>query len=289
MQVDNVNSTGKAVQSVKAQVSPAAEQTNSAADSVSKDIQSKIMDAQKQRQGLSFNMEMTAEEKENIRQKIQQEISDLKRELRQREAEEKKKQQEAQRAVEKKEQQQEKQSQEAVRKQQVQPVQDENSQPQKVQPTQTENDQPQNTAVAENSKRTDDSAADGEVREILPGGMHKIISTNSSVRQFQIVKNAVAQNNGTARIQEAELNQDAVRGSEVDDLKKDQLKTMQKETQRMETVQQFIFGNSNNRATGSVIGTGTNFSNVSKENNFYNSDGKMFQNYFQSIQMDLRQ
>ncbi len=179
MQVDNVNSTGKAVQSVKAQVSPAAEQTNSAADSVSKDIQSKIMDAQKQRQGLSFNMEMTAEEKENIRQKIQQEISDLKRELRQREAEEKKKQQEAQRAVEKKEQQQEKQSQEAVRKQQVQPVQDENSQPQKVQPTQTENDQPQNTAVAENSKRTDDSAADGEDSSgrHAQNHFHKFIST----------------------------------------------------------------------------------------------------------------
>lgn len=291
MQVDHVNAKGNAVPPAKAQASPAADQTNAATDSVSKDIQSKIVNAQKQRQGLSFNMEMTAEEKENIRQKIQQEISDLKRELRQREAEEKKKQQEAQRALEKKEEQQEKESQEAVREQQqkIQPAQDDGRQQQKVKSSQDENRQPENTSVSENNRPADVSAADGEVREILPGGMHKILSTNSSVTQFRIVRNSAAQNEKAARIQEAEINQDAVRGTETDDLKKDQLKSIQKETQRMETVQKFIFGNSNNRSVSSAIGSGTNFSNSAKENGLYNSNGTMFQNYIQSIQMDVRQ
>lgn len=289
MHVDNVKSTGNAVQPAKAQISPAAEQANTVADSVSKNIQSKIMDAQKQRQGLSFNMEMTAEEKENVRRKIQQEISDLKRELRQREAEEKKKQQETQRAVEKKEQQQDKESQEAARKQQIQTTQDENNQQQKVQPTRDEKEQQQNTAVTRTSKQTEDSTADGEVREILPGGMHKIISTNSSVQKYQIVKNAVAQNDSAARVQEAEMNQDAVRGAETDSLKKDQLEAVQKETQRMETVQNFIFGNSNNRAAESLIGTGNHFSSNARESGLYSNNGMLFQNYFQSIQMDVRQ
>ena len=79
MQVEHVNSTGNSVQPAKAQASAAPAQasaapaqTNTATDSVSKEIQSQIMNAQKKRQGLSFNMEMTAAEKEDIRQKIQQ-------------------------------------------------------------------------------------------------------------------------------------------------------------------------------------------------------------------------
>ena len=96
VQVDKVQSVTNTAQSAN---TPESNPARMVTDSASKDIQSKILDAQKQRQGLSFNREMTSEEKENIRQKIQQEISDLKRELRRREAEEKKKQQEAQKAA----------------------------------------------------------------------------------------------------------------------------------------------------------------------------------------------
>ena len=286
MQVEHVNSTGNSVQPAKAQASAAPAQasaapaqTNTATDSVSKEIQSQIMNAQKKRQGLSFNMEMTAAEKEDIRPKIQQEISDLNRELRQREAEEKKKQQEAERAVEQKEERQEQAAQEVIRG------------PENTESTQdTRNGQPQESTVESNGReQTDVSVTDGEVRQILPGGMHKIISTGSAMRQFHIVRNTIAQNDSAARVQEAELNQDALRGADVNSLRKEQQESVHKETQRMDTVQKFIFGNSNNRATLPAVGAGSQFSVNSKENGLYNNNGTMFQNYFQSIQMDFIQ
>ncbi len=275
MQVDNVKSSEKTVQPVKSQTSPAADQVNAAADSVSKDIQSKILDAQKQRQGLSFNMEMTAEEKENIRQKIQQEISDLKRELRQREAEEKKKQQEAEKAIAREEEQREKAAQETARKEQ-----------QQVQTATEDTKQQQSISVTGNGRPTEHTETDGEVREILPGGMHKIISTNSSIQQFRIVKNAIAKNDSASRIQEAESSQDTARTADTGSLKKEQ-ESVQKETQRMETVQKFIFGNQNNKASESASAAG-NFGTGAKEHGLYNNDGVLFPKYFQSIQMDVR-
>jgi len=279
MQVEHVNSTGNSAQPAKAQAAAAPAQTNTATDSVSKEIQSQIMNAQKKRQGLSFNMEMTAEEKANIRQKIQQEISDLKRELRQREAEEKKKQQEAKRALERKEERQEQAAQKVIQE------------PKEKDSTQdTRNGQPhENTVESNGREQTDVSVKDGEVRQILPGGMHKIISTGSAMKQFHIVKNTSAQNDSAARVQEAELNQDALRGADVNSLRKEQQESVQKETQRMETVQKFIFGNSNNRAALPAVGAGSQFLVNSKENGLYNNHGTMFQNYIQSIQMDVRQ
>ncbi|MEY8391302.1 hypothetical protein AALA98_08005 [Lachnospiraceae bacterium 45-W7] len=277
MQVDNVKSTERTAQPAKAQINPTAGQPDNVQDSVSKELQSKILDAQKQRQGLSFNMEMTAEEKENIRQKIQQEISDLKRELRQREAEEKKKQQETEKAIARKEEQQEKAAQETARKQQ-----------QKVQPAQEEKEQQQSISVADNGKPAENAGTDGEVREILPGGMHKIISTHSSIQQFRIVKNVIAQNDSASRIQETELHQDAARTADTNNLKKETRESVQKETQRMETVQKFIFGNQNNKAAESTSATGNRFSGNAKENGLYDNTGVLFPKYFPSIQMDVR-
>ena len=62
-------------------------QTN---DSVSKNIQNQIANAQKQLQEISSNKEMSIEEKLKKRQEIQQQISDLNNQLRQHQIEQRK-------------------------------------------------------------------------------------------------------------------------------------------------------------------------------------------------------
>ena len=62
-------------------------------DSVSKNIQNQIADAQKQLQELSSNKEMSIEEKMKKRQEIQQQITDLNNQLRQHQIEQRKEQQ----------------------------------------------------------------------------------------------------------------------------------------------------------------------------------------------------
>ena len=66
-------------------------QTN---DSVSKNIQNQIANAQKQLQEISSNKEMSIEEKMKKRQEIQQQITDLNNQLRQHQIEQRKEQQE---------------------------------------------------------------------------------------------------------------------------------------------------------------------------------------------------
>ena len=62
-------------------------------DSVSKNIQNQIANAQKQLQELSSNKEMSIEEKMKKRQEIQQQIADLNNQLRQHQIEQRKEQQ----------------------------------------------------------------------------------------------------------------------------------------------------------------------------------------------------
>ena len=62
-------------------------------DSVSKNIQNQIANAQKQLQELSANKDMSIEEKMKKRQEIQQQIADLKHQLRQHQIEQRKEQQ----------------------------------------------------------------------------------------------------------------------------------------------------------------------------------------------------
>ena len=62
-------------------------------DSVSKNIQNQIANAQKQLQELSSNKEMSVEEKMKKRQEIQQQITDLNNRLRQHQIEQRKEQQ----------------------------------------------------------------------------------------------------------------------------------------------------------------------------------------------------
>lgn len=313
MQVANVNkSSGKTLQSPKSLAKPIT-------DTVSKDIQSKIMDAQKQRQGLSFQTELTSEEKDSIRRKIQQEISDLKRELRQREAEEKQKLQEEEKAAERKTQQQEAASQEAVKEQQrkTHPAQNTNEPQQKTQSAQNAKETQQkyqNTQSAQNAKEpqqkyqntlgtkqqqdnipdsgarreTNASTTDGEVREILPGGMHKIISNNSNIQQFRIIRNTAAQTDASVRIQEAEMNSDSVRGADLESHKKELQQSLLKETKRRETMQGFMFGESQ-KTSPSAAGIKNHFFRGSETNSLYGSNGALFKNNFQSIQLDIRQ
>ncbi len=68
---------------------------NQAADSYSRNIQNQIANAQQQLQELSSNEDMTLEEKMKKRQEIQQKISDLNMQLRQRQMEQRKEKQQA--------------------------------------------------------------------------------------------------------------------------------------------------------------------------------------------------
>lgn len=68
---------------------------NMTADSVTKNIQNQIANAQKQLQELSSNGEMTIEEKMKKRQEIQQEITSLNQQLRQHQIDQRKEQQRA--------------------------------------------------------------------------------------------------------------------------------------------------------------------------------------------------
>lgn len=69
-----------------------------ATDSVSKNIQNQIANAQKQLQELSANKDMSIEEKMKKRQEIQQQITDLNNQLRQHQIEQRKEQQKEQQA-----------------------------------------------------------------------------------------------------------------------------------------------------------------------------------------------
>lgn len=277
VQLNNIDTAGNTVQTVKAPVTATANQASTSTDSVRKEIQGKIMNAQKQSQELSLNTEMTAQERENKRQQIQQEISDLKRELRLREEEEKKKQQEAEKAAAQKEERQKDASRKAIREQ------DENTR------TSQSTDGRQQERISESNGRqqADGSNTDGEVREILPEGLHKAVSNDSNIRQYRVIQNVSAQFNRATSIQESEINQDAARGADVKELKETQRKAFQKETQRMEMMQSFIFGNKNNRAAEPAIGIQNHFSRSLRENGLYNNNGMLSRNNFDSVQMDV--
>ena len=64
VQFNNINTTENTVQTVKAPATATANQANISTDSVRKEIQGKIMNAQKKSQELSLNTEMTAQERE---------------------------------------------------------------------------------------------------------------------------------------------------------------------------------------------------------------------------------
>lgn len=85
MRIDNLNTANAQVGAMR---------MTQATDSVSKNIQNQIANAQKQLQNLSANKDMTLEEKMKKRQEIQQQIADLNNQLRQRQIEMRKEKQE---------------------------------------------------------------------------------------------------------------------------------------------------------------------------------------------------
>lgn len=266
MQVSNVNAAESARQVSREQIS-------ATEDSVSKEIQGKITAAQKQRQELSSNTEMTAEEKADRRQKIQQEISDLKRELRRRQLEEQKKQQEEEKAAKAKKEQKEDAAKESVRKQQ------------RTQPGQSANGRQDNMPGADSERNAESAKAEEDVRETLPGIMHKSLSTKATVNQIGIVRNTAAQAEGAARVRESEINQDAARGADATDARKEQRAQLQKEVLRLGQMQSFMFGGSAKAEAGVVKQT----SGSVGAKGLYNNGGMMFKTNFQSVQMDMRQ
>lgn len=270
MQVSNVNAMGNQVQAVK-------EQPAVAVDTVSKEIQNRIMSAQKRRQELSSDMEMSAEEKADVRQKIQQEISDLKRELRQRQAEEKKKQQEAQKAAEADRQQKESAARDTVKEQQ------------KTQSTQeTDNRRQENMPGSDNDRKEAVREAEEDNRKELPGVMQKSMSTASTAKQVRIVTNVAAQAESNVRIREAEIRQDAARGADVEGLKTEQRKEVEKNTRHMQRMQSFMF-EGKSRAAESDAGFVKQISSGFRGKGLYGNSGMMFKTNFQSVQMDMRQ
>ncbi len=265
MQVSNASSAGNAVQSVK-------EQMNAAPDTASKEIQGRIMDAQKRRQDLSSDTNMTAQEKESKRQKIQQEISDLKRELRQRQAEEKKKQQEERKAEQVKEEQKKHAYRENIKEQQA-----------SKQAQETDGRQREDIASPDSSRQ-----ADAEGQEALVGVMHNSMSKDAAFAQMQIVRNVAAQAEGTVRIREAEITQDAARGVDVEARRQEHMEGIEKDARRMERMHAFMFEGTS-RTADAAEGAVKQVSGSSRGKGLYNNIGMMFKTNFQSVQMDMRQ
>ena len=83
MNVNGITKTGAGTQAFQLKM-------NQGTDSVSKNIQNQISNAQKQMQELGDNKEMTMEEKMKKRQEIQQQINDLQNQLRQHQIEQRK-------------------------------------------------------------------------------------------------------------------------------------------------------------------------------------------------------
>ena len=265
MQVSNASSAGNAVQSVK-------EQMNAAPDTASKEIQGRIMDAQKRRQDLSSDTNMPAQEKESKRQKIQQEISDLKRELRQRQAEEKKKQQEERKAEQVKEEQKKHAYRENIKEQQA-----------SKQAQETDGRQREDIASPDSSRQ-----ADAEGQEALVGVMHNSMSKDAAFAQMQIVRNTAAQAEGTVRIREAEITQDAARGVDVEARRQEHMEGIEKDARRMERMHAFMFEGTS-RTADAAEGAVKQVSGSSRGKGLYNNIGMMFKTNFRSVQMDMRQ
>lgn len=85
MNISSIGNTNNGIQSFRLKA-------DQATDSISKNLQSRIMNAQKQIQSLGENKDMSPEEKMKKRQDIQKQISDLQNQLRQHQIEERMKQ-----------------------------------------------------------------------------------------------------------------------------------------------------------------------------------------------------
>ncbi len=159
-------------------------------DTESKGLQNQISVARQQLEKLSTNQEMTVEEKKQKRQEIQNQISELNRELRQRQAE--------------------------LRREQLQESGKENGQAQKLEEDGTKKF-PGQDEEKENEKETNAARQEKEEKVILPyRKMEAILTAKSVENQAGTQERVVSDLTGRARIVQSEIAQDAGRGQETE-------------------------------------------------------------------------
>ena len=159
----------------------------------------------------------------------------------------------------------------------------------KEQLTEDVNGRQERVSQLDGSRQSYGAEVEQDSKEIQPSdGMHKIIFTDSSIEQFRVVSNVTAQMDGKARIQESEIAQDAARGVDVENAKKEHRAELQKETKRMQTMQTFMFRRKN-PSEEAFAGMDSQFSNSVMKKGLYSHSGTMSGNHFPPVQMDLRQ
>lgn len=243
MNVNRVNTNQPPLASSKSSAS-------TAMDTVSKSLQSKISDAQKQRQELSANQEMTAEEKISQRQKIQQEISDLKRQLRQHEMEQKQEQQKDDLAAKEKEEQKKTLAKE---QQQASPTDD-------------------------RDKNADTAKTEDKSRSTLQQTAKRVVSTQAIEEQSRIENSAATKREGRVRLLESEIRQDKARGSDTKQ-KKAQLDSIRKKEKIMDAARQSVMMGGRQTSTESAKAAKQSADNSKR---LYNSKGMLVGSSFQT-------
>ena len=231
-------------------LAPSKGSSNAAMDTVSKNLQSKILDAQKQRQELSANHEITAEEKISQRQKIQQEISDLKRQLRQHEMEQKQEQQKDDLAAQEKDEQKK-----ALTK-----------------------EQQQASSTDDRDKNADTAKTEDKSRNRLKQTAKGVVSTQAFEEQSRIENSATAKREGRVRLLESEIRQDNARGSDTKQ-KKAQLNSIRQKEKIMDTARQSIMLGNSQTSTESAKAAKQSADNSKR---LYNSKGILVGSSFQT-------
>lgn len=192
-------------------------QASQLTDAESKGIQNKITDAQQQLQKLSSNQELTAEEKKQKRQEAQKQIADLNRELRQRQMELRREQMEEQDRRKTEEQKQQKDT----------PAKEEAS-------------------VRSGEKTSPDREETEEEKTVTAfpeGSMSAIIATDVTGKQARAQRQVALSLNGTARILQAEIDQDARRGQNTE-RKEEALEKLEQKASNASSAQIGILANS---------------------------------------------
>lgn len=282
MQIGNVNGNVNAVQAVKDVEST----TGRNGDSASKEIQSRIANAQSKRQEISSNQKMSEEEKSSERQKIQQEISDLKRQLRQRQLEEQKEQKEADKTARKQEEQKKQARAEVIKEQQKGNAEGSGRQ-RGDRAAEVSNDRSKENKTVERDKQAEEVKADGkaeeESRKTQREDMQKRISKGAVVEQFRVVRKVSQQAAAKENVQKAEIRQDEVRGADVEKKTEAQQAETGRKTRQVEMVEEFMFETKEADKTDNQAAIGLNGRGL------YTNRGTMFGNLFPADKMDVQQ
>lgn len=211
-------------------------------DAETKNLESKIMDAQKRQKGLNSDRDMTAEERSSARQEIQREISELRRQLRQRQAEQKKEQQKDDKTAEE-------------RKERLK----------------SENTDDTKGVIYEG--RSADSLKDEREEDNQKDAP---VTKEAAMKQIRMVVNADTKIDGKIRVIEAEEKQDSIgKTGNID--KKSRLDDVRKRSQRVEIAQKAMFGEKDKKSDKNV-GSMKRFYDDDRYKGLYNNKGMMIPN-----------